>query len=75
MGHNRRVDAKVDRLDVRVDRLHDDMMDVKVRLTQIDATIGNWAGTIAIQSGRQDRFEARIELIEKRLELRDGSSS
>lgn len=67
-----RVEVKVDRTEIKVDRLHDDMHDVKVRLSGVETTVGSWISTTAAQSSRGDRFEMRLALIERRLELRDG---
>jgi predicted nuclease with TOPRIM domain len=53
------------RIDVKVDRIIDDLHDVKVRLSSLDE---NLAGV----HRRMDRFEVRLDRIEKRLELIDS---
>jgi archaellum component FlaC len=50
------------RLDGKIDRLTDDMHDVKVRLTNVEE---NLAGV----NRRLDRIEDRVERIERRLDL------
>lgn len=52
-------------MEVKVDRLQHDMHDIKIRLSGLETTVGNWIST-------GDRFEMRLALIEKPLELRDG---
>ncbi|HEY8565218.1 MAG TPA: hypothetical protein VIL65_06940 [Beijerinckiaceae bacterium] len=53
------------RLDEKVDRLIDDMHDLKARVTGVEE---NLAGV----HRRLDRLELRIERIEKRLDLADA---
>jgi predicted nucleic acid-binding Zn-ribbon protein len=50
------------RMDEKIDRLADDMRDMKVRLTAVEESV------VGVQR-RMDRLEARIERIEKRLDL------
>jgi len=52
------------RLDEKVDRIVDEMLDVKVRLTAVEEGLAgvNW---------RLDRLEIRVERIERRLDLVD----
>jgi archaellum component FlaC len=50
------------RIDTKMDRVIDDLHDVKVRLTAVE---GNLAGV----QRRIDRLEDRVERIEKRLDL------
>ena len=53
------------RLDEKVDRLLDEMRDVKVRLTSVEE---NLAGV----HRRIDRMDLRIDRIERRLDLTDA---
>jgi predicted nucleic acid-binding Zn-ribbon protein len=50
------------RLDEKVDRITDDMQDLKHRMTAIEIQIAG-------QSARMDRIELRLDRIERRLEL------
>ncbi|MGC8731760.1 MAG: hypothetical protein ACP5RC_05830 [Halothiobacillaceae bacterium] len=63
------------RLDEKMDRLAEDMREVKLRLTALETAVGNLAATemshYAIMSDRTDRLAARIERIETRLDLRE----
>ena len=52
------------RIDAKVDRLGEDMHDVKVRLTSVEE------GLTGVQR-RIDRLEARVDRIERRLDLVD----
>ena len=52
------------RIDAKVDRLAEDMHDVKVRLTAVEE------GLVGVHR-RIDRLEARVEHIERRLDLVD----
>ena len=50
------------RIDAKVDRLAEDVHDVKVRLTAVEE------GLVGVQR-RIDRLEARVDRIERRLDL------
>ena len=52
------------RIDAKVDRLGDDMHDVKLRLTGVEE------GLVGVQR-RIDRLESRVDRIERRLDLVD----
>ena len=52
------------RIDAKVDRISDDMRDIKVRLTAVDE------GLAGVQR-RIDRLENRVDRIEHRLDLVD----
>ena len=54
--------ARYDRMDAKLDRLIDDMQDVKVRLTSLEENYG-------ATSRRLDRIERDISHIKKRLDL------
>jgi len=64
------------RLDGKLDRLIEDMREVKLRLTTVETTLGNLAATemshYAITSGRTDRIDDRLDRMEKRLDLREA---
>lgn len=63
------------RLDEKIDRMAEDMREVKLRLTALETAVGNLATTemshYAILSERTDRLSTRIERIETRLDLRE----
>ncbi|MFH1344420.1 MAG: hypothetical protein ABIL01_24965 [Pseudomonadota bacterium] len=54
------------RFDAKLDRVVDEMLDVKVRVTSVDEGL---AGV----NRRLDRLDHRVERIEKRLELSDAA--
>ena len=60
------------RLDEKVDRLLDDMREVKQRLSSVEVSVAHLHGDFAAQSGRIDRLENRLDRIEHRLDLRDA---
>lgn len=60
------------KLDEKVDRLLDDMREVKQRLSSIEVSVAHLHGDFAAQSGRIDRLENRLDRIEQRLDLRDS---
>ncbi|HCK85278.1 MAG TPA: hypothetical protein DHW63_12405 [Hyphomonadaceae bacterium] len=53
------------RMDAKVDRVLEDLADVKVRVTNIEENQ-------AILMRRMDRFESRLERIERRFDLADA---
>ena len=53
------------RIDEKVDRLRDDVQDMKVRMTSLEE------GVVGVQR-RIDRLEMRVERIERRLDLVDA---
>lgn len=55
------------RIDTKVDRLIDDVNDLKVRMTAVEEAV---VGT----NRRIDRLESRIDRVERRLDLRDGEA-
>ncbi len=57
------------RLDGKMDRLSDDVADVKRRMTSLETKVVLLHGDFAAQSERIDRIETRLERIERRLDL------
>jgi archaellum component FlaC len=55
-----------------VDRLTEDMREVKERLGILEIGIGNLGGQYASLSNRLDRLDERVARIEKRLDLVEG---
>ena len=64
------------RLDAKIDRMTEDMREVKQRLTGVEIVVGNLAATelshYAMTAERVDRLSQRIERIESRLDLREA---
>jgi predicted nucleic acid-binding Zn-ribbon protein len=54
------------RIDAKVDRLTDDVRDLKIRMTAVEEAV------VGVQR-RMDRFEARLDRVERRLDLVDVS--
>ena len=52
------------RLDEKVDRLLDDMREVKQRLSSVEVSVAHLHGDFAEQSGRIDKLENRLDRIE-----------
>ena len=57
------------RLDEKVDRLIDDMRDLKIRVTNLVENFAKIELSIAGVNLRLDRVEARLDRIERRLDL------
>lgn len=66
------------RIDARVHDLRTDMQELKQRLTALEIQIGNLSGTEASHYAqtmqRLDRHEARLDRIERRLEIAGASA-
>lgn len=60
-----RFDRRLADFDTKLDRLHDDVRDLKIRMTLVEE---NLAGV----QRRLDRLEERVERIERRLDLVDS---
>jgi hypothetical protein len=61
----------VERLDTTVDQSTRALRNVQVRLTSLENTTAHGHVATAEHNARMDDLEARLVLIEKRLELRD----
>jgi hypothetical protein len=51
------------------DLMHDDIRDLKSRMTALEGTMAIFVGSMATMNSRLDRVEARLDRIERRLEL------
>lgn len=60
-------------IDGKLDRLIADVRELKGRVTRVDANIALLYSDNATTSARIDRIEDRLGLIERRLELREGT--
>ena len=64
------------RMDTRIERLAEDMREVKLRLTAVETDVANLTSSMAthfaILSGRMDRIEARLDRVEQRLDLQSA---
>ena len=57
------------RLDAKLDRLIDDVQDLKHRMTSVERQLGDLRSDMAGMSARIDRLETRIDRIERRLDI------
>jgi len=57
------------RLDTKIDRLADDMREVKSRLGMLETQYANLSNQYASLSNRLDRLDGRVARIERRLDL------
>ncbi len=57
------------RIDEKIDRLTDDVHDLKTRMTAVERQLGDIHVAIAGVNGRIDKMEARLDRIERRLDL------
>jgi archaellum component FlaC len=62
----RRIDQRVQGIEVKIDRLTDDVSDLKIRMSGVDEGL---AGV----NRRLDRLDMRVDRIERRLELHDAA--
>jgi predicted nucleic acid-binding Zn-ribbon protein len=60
------------RVHIKLDRLTDDVANLKVRMTSVETQVALLHGDFANQSGRLDRIENRLDRIERRLDLADA---
>jgi hypothetical protein len=67
------------RLDSKMDSLSQDIADLKQRMTAVEVQLGSMASTelshYASLATRLDRRDARLERIERRLDLAEASAS
>ena len=71
---NNIVLAYLRRIDEKVDRVIDDVRDLKVRMTEVEERLAKVELSIAGVNRRIDRVEARLDRIERRLDLVEGPS-
>ena len=60
--------ALLRRIDERTERMAEDLHDLKVRMSSVEANL-------AAMNRRMDRFEMHLERIERRLELADAPAT
>lgn len=60
------------RLNRKVDRLAENMRDVKQRLTAVETSVARVQGDLTAQSRRIDELDARLERIEHGLDPKDS---
>ena len=60
------------RVSARLERIEDDVSDLKVRLSGVEAAVAQQAVQIAALNARMDRFDERLKRIERRLDLTDA---
>lgn len=61
----RRIDAKLDRID-------NDMRDIRFRMTQVEGSLANHSAQLVHHTGQFDRLFDEIHLIKKRLDMVDA---
>lgn len=61
--------AQFTRVHARLDQMATDIGEVKYRVTALESQVALLHADFAGQSGRIDRMEARLERIERRLDL------
>jgi chromosome segregation ATPase len=66
-----RMNHVSERMELKLDRLSDDMADVKVGLNAMETISANKSVIAATQAGQINRLETRLALVERRLEIRD----
>jgi predicted nucleic acid-binding Zn-ribbon protein len=57
------------RLDAKLDRIIDDVGDLKGRMTGVELELGRLSVRVAETNARIDRIEVRLDRIERRLDL------
>ena len=70
-GRIGRVENRLEAVEIKVDRLVDDVSDLKLRLNAMETSFASWMPVVVGQAQRVDTLDARLLLVEKRLELRD----
>ena len=60
------------RIDTKMDRLIDEVSDMKVRLTNVEERLASVELSIAGTHRRIDRVEQRLDRVERRLDLNDN---
>ncbi len=53
----------------KMDLMALDVMDIKTRMSAVEGQLGHMSTQLAAQSMRMDRFDERLNRIERRLEL------
>ena len=61
--------ALLRRIDAKLDRLTDDVQDLKHRMTSVERQLGDLRVDLAHVSPRLDRLEVRIDRIERSLDI------
>jgi len=62
------------RLDEKVDRVLEDVRDLKLRMTSLERQVADLRVDMVAMSGRIDRIELRLDRIERRLDLIPATS-
>lgn len=63
------------RIDEKIDRLTDDVGDLRQRVTSLDEQAARIRGDLVAMSTRIDRIRARLDRIERRLDLVGSESA
>jgi archaellum component FlaC len=62
------------RMNAKLDRVIEDVQDLKIRMTSVEERLGSVEVSITGINRRIDRIEIRLDRIEKRLDLVDHSA-
>ena len=60
------------RVNARLERMEDDVSDIKSRLSAVEAAVAQHSVQFAALNARMDRFDERMKRIERRLDLTDA---
>ena len=60
------------RVSIRLERMEDDISDIKSRLAVVEAAVAQHSVQFAALNARMDRFDERLKRIERRLDLTDA---
>jgi predicted nucleic acid-binding Zn-ribbon protein len=61
------------RLHTKMDRIIDDVGDLKARMTGVELELGRLSVRVAETNARIDRIEVRLDRIERRLDLTEAA--
>jgi predicted nucleic acid-binding Zn-ribbon protein len=67
------IHAMLRRIDTKLDRLIDDVADLKSRMTGVELELGRLSVRVAETNARIDRIEVRLDRIERRLDLTEAA--
>jgi predicted nucleic acid-binding Zn-ribbon protein len=62
------------RLHTKMDRIIDDVGNLKVRMTGVELELARLSGRVAETNARIDRIEVRLDRIERRLDLTEDAT-
>jgi hypothetical protein len=66
---------RFDRVEARLDRMADDVRNIQVRMSALEADSGYIRVSLAELNGRVDRIETRLDQIERRIDIADAPTA